>query len=192
MARRKRKYNYLSGKEIVAIIFLAIVFLIFFLIHSAAKHPGPSLFIILISIAAFLYYHRLKSEKAKKIKEALFALGASNPMQLSPLQYEHFCGILLEQNGWSVHYTKVTGDQGADIIANKNGKRIVVQCKQWTSSVGVGAVQEVHAALSFYNATKALVISTADYTIGAKELAKKTGVDLLNHKDIHLINYDRQ
>ena len=126
----------------------------------------------------------IRREKAKKVKAALLEMGASNPMQLSPQQYERFCGALLEQNGWKVQYTKRTGDQGADIIAEKPGQRIVVQCKQWSSSVGVHAVQEIHAACSYYRAHKGIVVSTTDYTSGAKELARRVGVTLLGHQDL--------
>ncbi|MGC9272175.1 restriction endonuclease [Acidiphilium sp.] len=49
-------------------------------------------------------------------------------MQLSPVEFEQFCGMLLAGRGWSVEATRTTGDYGADIVAERDGVRLVVQC----------------------------------------------------------------
>lgn len=160
------------------------ILLVYFAFIFVSRNQGTFAFIIggivAISIAILL----IRTEKKRKIKQALLDMGASNPMQLSPQQYEQFCGTLLERSGWQVQYTKCTGDQGADIIAHKGGEKVVIQCKQWSSSVGVQAVQEVHAACTYYKADKAVVVSTADYTSGAKELAKRANISLVGHEEL--------
>lgn len=143
----------------------------------------------LIGLAGYFGLRIRGAQKASKQKEkeraALAALGVDNALQLSPVQYEKFCGLLLEAQGWRVTFTAVTGDKGADIIASKQAKpKTVFQCKQWTNSVGVASVQEVHAAKAYYEAEAAVVVSTAKYTKGAIELAAKTGVILLSDKEL--------
>lgn len=189
--RKRRKYGSKAKRQssdIKPLIQLAAIIIFGYLIIALLKHDGGLIAVVLIvalGIAGATFW--VKIQKARKRKQVLLSLGASNPMQLSPQQYERFCGLLLEQNGWRVSYTKAKGDQGADVIAEKNGQRMVIQCKQWSSSVGPKAVQEVHAARSFYTAQNAVVVSTAEYTSGAKDLAKSTGVSLLNHKDLQMM-----
>ncbi len=178
---QKKKRSILNGELIAVIALLILVTLIF-------QNPGFGLLLAaIVSVAVGLIW-KVKSAKQKRIKTVLVQMGKSNPMQLTHEQYEQFCGLLLEQNGWKVSYTKKTGDQGADVIAEKPNRRIIVQCKQWSSSVGNHAVQEVHAACSFYQSqhaqTQGIVVATAGYTSGARDLANKTGVLLMSHIDL--------
>lgn len=103
---------------------------------------------------------------------------------LTPIQYEEYCAKLISNHGWICETTKATGDQGSDVKAKKNGKMLVVQCKQYSSSVGNAAVQEVIAAKGFYRADYAAVVTNSTYTKSAIELATRTGVILLNHDEI--------
>ncbi|MGD0960801.1 MAG: restriction endonuclease [Methylomonas sp.] len=102
----------------------------------------------------------------------------------TPIEYEHLCANYLKIAGWEANTTSVTGDQGADIIALKQGSKVVIQCKKYSQPVGNKAVQEAHAAKSFYEADKAIVVSNASYTTSAKQIAGKLGVLLLHHDDL--------
>lgn len=66
--------------------------------------------------------------------------------RMDPLDSERHCAILLENGGWTTRLTPATGDQGADVVAEKEGIRMVVQCKLYSQPVGNKAVQEVFAA----------------------------------------------
>ncbi|MBU2718345.1 hypothetical protein HF563_02860, partial [Acidithiobacillus ferridurans] len=70
-------------------------------------------------------------------RQQFLMAGAKDVSSLTPVQFEKYCGILLNDNGWRVEYTATTGDYGADIIAIKNGVKMVVQCKHYTGNVGV-------------------------------------------------------
>lgn len=98
--------------------------------------------------------------------------------------YETFVGNIVEDCGWGVLVTKGSGDQGADVIAERDGVRIVMQCKLYASTVGNKAVQEVFAAKVFYDCDDAWVVSNAAYTPSARKVAARTGVTLLHHDEI--------
>lgn len=112
-------------------------------------------------------------------RAALFATGVSDPMQLSPTDYEEFCAMLLARQGWTVQTTKVTGDYGADILARARGHVLVVQCKRYAKPVGVACVQQVHAARAYYSGDLGAVMATRGFTRAAEELADRTGIMLL-------------
>ncbi|MFT9095912.1 MAG: restriction endonuclease [Gluconobacter cerinus] len=104
--------------------------------------------------------------------------------QMDPFDYERHCALLLEQAGWQARVTQASGDQGADIIATKGGRKIVVQCKLYSQPVGNKAVQEIYTAKQHQQADEAIVVSNAGYTIPARQLAATTGVHLLHHQEL--------
>ncbi|MEG1348005.1 MAG: restriction endonuclease, partial [Hafnia sp.] len=108
---------------------------------------------------------------------------------LTGIDYESFVAGLFEDAGWTAQLTAVTGDHGADIIVSYGGVRVAVQCKLYSSPVGNDSVQEAHAAKGFYHCQLAMVISNADYTKAARQLASSLGVVLAHHDTaLHKLN----
>ncbi len=103
---------------------------------------------------------------------------------MSPIDYERFCASLLERSDWTATVTVATGDQGVDVVAQKGGNKLVIQCKLYSQPVGNKAVQEVVAAKAHTRANYAAVVSNADYTPSARQLAATTGTILLHHADL--------
>ena len=100
------------------------------------------------------------------------------------IAYERFCADLLEEAGWQARPTGASGDQGCDVIAERSGVRLVVQCKRYGRPVGNAAVQEVAAAALHWSGDMAAVVATAGFTPAARKLATTTGVLLLHHDDL--------
>lgn len=98
--------------------------------------------------------------------------------------FEDYVAEKLSEKGWSTRLVGKTGDQGADVMASKNGVDVVIQCKKYSKPVGNFAVQEAHAAKAHYSADVAVVISNAEFTASAKELAVSTDVVLMDVIDI--------
>jgi restriction system protein len=99
-------------------------------------------------------------------------------------EYEEYCAGRLRDAGWETRYTPKSGDQGVDIIAERDGIRVAIQCKNYKQPVGNKAVQEVLAGKSYERADFAAVVSPASYTPAATKLASATGVLLLHHKQL--------
>ena len=103
---------------------------------------------------------------------------------MDPLEFEHYCANILTNYGWEAHATKGSGDQGTDVIAEKDGIRAVLQCKLYSNPVGNKAVQEVNAGKTFEQAQIACVVTNSTYTKSARRLAQATGVLLIHHEDL--------
>ena len=103
---------------------------------------------------------------------------------MTPQEYERYCADLLSGSGWFTRLTPGSGDQGADIICEYEGFRMVVQCKLYSSPVGNSAVQEAIAAKAFEFADEAVVVTNAEFTRSARELANVSGVLLLHHEQL--------
>ena len=93
------------------------------------------------------------------------------------IKYEEYCCKYLQERGYTTQTTVASGDQGADIIAEKDGIRIAVQCKYRTEgSVGNDAIQQALAGKLYYDCDLALVITNVDFTSQALSAAKKLKV----------------
>ena len=93
--------------------------------------------------------------------------------------FEFQVAAQLRSLGWSVQLLGKSGDQGGDLLAQRNGKVVVIQCKNYSAKVGNSAVQEVATARQFYHASLAAVVAANGFTRQAQALADKTSVMLL-------------
>ena len=98
--------------------------------------------------------------------------------------FEQWVAGRLEMHGWRADVTAGSGDQGIDIIARRDGRKVGIQCKRYDGPVGNKAVQEAFSGRAFYRVDIAVVITTGHYTQSAKALSRRTGVHLLHVKDI--------
>ena len=113
----------------------------------------------------------INEQKKKRISEAQHIYS-----DMDGIEFESICADILELNGYACKLTKGSGDHGADIIANKDGKTYAIQCKRYDSSVGNKAVQEAYTGKAFYNTDYAVVLTNSDFTKQAIEDANKIGV----------------
>ena len=118
-----------------------------------------------------------------------FSKSAEEPEDISCVdgmdghKFEYFCASLLRKNGFTnVEVTPGSGDQGVDILAEKGGVKYAIQCKNYASPLSNTPVQEVNAGKIFYGCHVGVVMTNSTFTLGAKELAKATGVLLWNRE----------
>ncbi|MBV9433225.1 MAG: restriction endonuclease [Hyphomicrobiales bacterium] len=120
---------------------------------------------------------------------ALGASACSENLDISNVgtgvDYERHCAAILNAAGWTTKLTRGSGDQGVDILANRNGWRVVLQCKFYHGQpVGNKAVQEVISARLYERAKAAAVVSNASFTRSARQLANSGKVLLLHHDEL--------
>lgn len=101
-----------------------------------------------------------------------------------PYEYERIISDYLSGLGWESVATSGSGDQGADVIAEKGGVKLVVQCKLYNSPVGNKAVQEIAAAKQYYSSDIAMVVTNSSFTKPAQQLADSADVYLLHHSQL--------
>jgi hypothetical protein len=136
--------------------------------------------ILVVLIAFFILRGRYLRRQEYLNAIALFKWDPS----MSPTQFEQACADILVIKGWNAHITIKSGDQGIDIVAEKFGIKIILQCKKYSKPVGNRAVQEAHTGRAFAGADVAAVVSNMTYTPSAIKLAQSTGVVLLHFTDL--------
>ncbi|MDN3956213.1 restriction endonuclease [Sporolactobacillus laevolacticus] len=123
--------------------------------------------------------------KLQRMKQELLNSSSLDKMVLieevdlmSGIEFENLIGKILKKLGYSVEVTKTSGDQGIDVIAEKNGRKIGIQSKCYSNTVGNKAIQEVVAGLNYYQLDKGLVVTNNYFTDSAKELANANNIIL--------------
>jgi restriction system protein len=103
---------------------------------------------------------------------------------MSPADFEVFCAEELRRAGWAASVTGQSRDQGADVVAEKAGTRVVLQCKLYSRQVGNKSVQEAAAARAHEQAHYAIVVTNNGFTPAAEELAATNRIYLLHYRDL--------
>lgn len=111
--------------------------------------------------------------------------------KMTPYEFEHHVAKLFQNMGYSARVTaksdgKEGGDYGADIIAKKNGQTLVVQVKKWAPHNLVGApdVRSTLGCMHTFGASKAILVTTSDFTEQAHVQAKGGPIELWNGVDL--------
>jgi restriction system protein len=100
---------------------------------------------------------------------------------LTPEEFEEAIAALCERDGCSgVEVVGGAGDLGADVVAaTPDGRRVVIQCKQYGESHRVGS-QDLQrfggTCFSVHEADIAVLVTTSDFTAPAMEYAGQCGI----------------
>jgi restriction system protein len=135
-------------------------------------------------------FPNVRDEVVRLINEHTYTRTQAEPVfkvfsdQMSPADFEIFCAEQLKTAGWHAEVTMRSRDKGVDIIAQKAGTRVVVQCKLYSGAVGSAAVQEIVAGRAHERAHYGVVVSNNRYTAPAEQLALSNGVLLLHFRDL--------
>lgn len=99
--------------------------------------------------------------------------------------FESYCASILSKIGFiNVSVTPGSGDQGVDVIAEKEGVRYAIQCKCYSSNLGNTPIQEVCAGKNMYNCHVGVVMTNRYFTESAKQLAERNGILLWDREKL--------
>lgn len=100
-------------------------------------------------------------------------------------EFEQYVAKKIEASGYKTELTPASNDYGVDIVAtNTKGVRCAIQCKRYTDSVGVKAVQEVYAGAGHYGCDEKTVVTSSYFTPNAVKLAQELGVRLIDRESL--------
>jgi len=108
------------------------------------------------------------------------ALDLSGVDLMTGTEFEKYVVVLLESRGFAARHVGKAGDQGVDIVAEKDAIRYAVQTKRYGEPVTNKAVQEVVTGKAIYQCIEAMVVTTSKFNPSAREAAQANRVQLVD------------
>lgn len=101
-------------------------------------------------------------------------------------RFEKAVASLFRTNGYNATVTPVVADGGVDIILEKKGERIAVQCKHHAKPIGPNDVRALQGVVASQNYSKGIFVSLNGYTATVRQEVRSGNVqiELLELKDI--------
>jgi restriction system protein len=90
------------------------------------------------------------------------------------------CTSLLQNAGWKTEPGSAGTGKAIDILAERDGHKLLLQCKGGGAPVGVEAVQQVFALKDRRRIDVAAIVTHAPFTRAAQQMASANGVHALN------------
>lgn len=141
--------------------------------------PFESTFAVIIFLVALVA--ALGSRRAAR-ERAFSHTGYESVDLMDGVSFERYVETVMRASGYRVKHVGRSGDSGADLVAERDGIRSVVQAKRYSGNVGVDAIQEVATARAPYDAQHAIVVTSSYFTDAAIRLAKSNDVELWDRR----------
>lgn len=111
--------------------------------------------------------------------------------KMNGYEFEDYIADLLTSLGFSVSKTPYSGDGGIDLIAERTDPffsgKYLIQCKNWTGSVGQPEVRDLFGVVTSERANKGILVATSDFTVQAYEFAKDKNLELIDGEALQSI-----
>lgn len=104
--------------------------------------------------------------------------------QLDGRRFEKELAALLERYGYTVKRTGGPGDEGVDLLVQKSGDKILVQCKAHGRAIGPGAVRDLYGAMMHHGTDEAWLVSSRGFSYRARKFASNKPISLLTIKSL--------
>lgn len=134
--------------------------------------------LVLIALVSMRVLIELAIEKRRERR-----LAATRDISaLRPADFEQYVAVLFEKAGYRVRRKGGSGDHGVDLLVKRGGITSVVQCKRYEDTIGPSIVREFIGAMTNAGIEDGLLITTSDFTAGAKREARRAPykIDLVN------------
>jgi restriction system protein len=100
--------------------------------------------------------------------------------------FEQLVGEAFRRQGYTVEETGLGGaDGGIDLVLRKNGRRVLVQCKQWRRrQIPVNVVREMAGLLAHHRADEVKIVCSGSYTRDAADFAQGKPIELIGGEEL--------
>jgi restriction system protein len=182
--RRQRRSGNKDAVPLVFLLPLLAVVLAGRLSDYFRGHHGEELafasFILLVMVAVSYFWIRKRWRK----HQALRAVDLAQVDSMEGTKFEEYMEQVFRAQGYRVKRTGRAGDQGCDLLLTKGDEKIACQLKCYSRPVSNHAVQQAVASTRRYGADRAMVVTNANYTKSARELAGDWACELIAREEL--------
>lgn len=99
---------------------------------------------------------------------------------MKPREFEEFIGELFQQMGYDISITSLSADEGVDLFLEKEGRKVIVQCKRYKGSVGQPVVRDFFGTMVHNQVDQGFIVTTGTFSLPAQTWVEG--------KPIHLVD----
>lgn len=147
---------------------------------SASTSLAPLAWLFLAACALCALVAFVNARKRRRLLDS--RTGLDSLAAIDWRDFEHLVGEAFRRQGYGVAETGLGGpDGGVDLILRKDGRRTLVQCKQWRRrQVPVNVVREMYGLLAHYGADEVRIATIGDFTRDAARFAAGKPITLID------------
>jgi hypothetical protein len=127
---------------------------------------------------------KAEAEKVAAVERARRQVQRDYWLNIDGIEFENRVAALLNDLGYDAKTTARTSDGGIDVLALKDGKKIVVQCKAHSKRIAIATVKELHSTRIVNGADEAWLVCWEGATAPAAEFCKAQGIKILTVSDL--------
>jgi hypothetical protein len=101
-------------------------------------------------------------------------------MNIDPLKFELEIAALFRSLGYDAQATKASGDGGVDVLARRQNRRYVIQCKRYRQAIDPGRIREFATTIRNFDADQGIFVTTSRFTEGCRAEAERHEIDLID------------
>jgi restriction system protein len=122
----------------------------------------------------------VKAQRRKQLLET--QTGLDSIAAMSWQDFERLVGEAFRRRGYAVEETGLGGaDGGVDLILRKDGRKELVQCKQWRSrQVKASVVREMWGLVAHHKANGVKIVCVGAFTNDARQFADGKAIELIH------------
>ena len=144
-------------------------------------HDVAPIFAGLFLVAAAMSWgrSRWRSRDRRKLLETSTDLASIRALPWD--RFEHLVGEAFRRRGYAVRENAVAGaDRGIDLVLQRAGETVLVQCKRWDKPIGVPIVRELLGAVTAEGATGGVLVASSTFTEPARVFARANDIELVD------------
>jgi HJR/Mrr/RecB family endonuclease len=169
--------SFFRSLPVIILLILLALGITFVLTGFLVRYPLLSSFMIglagSVSFLGFLLFRRhLRQRRADLLQRITLY------QNHTPGEFERATAEVYRSSGYEVELTGKSGDLGLDILLQKNGEQIGVQCKRYKDPIGPALVREFVGALEGMRLEKGYLVTTSTFTAGAVKAAQRSRFDV--------------
>lgn len=99
---------------------------------------------------------------------------------LSPTEFEETLALIYEEKGYNATLTSSTGDKGVDIYLEKDGNKIIVQCKTYKKVIGPNTARELLGTMTAMGVKEGILACPSGFSEATKQFCRSHNITLLD------------
>ncbi|WP_420631432.1 restriction endonuclease [Candidatus Leptofilum sp.] len=120
-------------------------------------------------------------QKRQEVIRPFVPLTLDQLYNLQPAEFEQYVAQLFRQKKYRVTVRGRSGDLGVDLMLTRTGgKRAIVQCKRYRSTIGPVIVRELYGTLIHEGVAHAFLVTTANISDSARSWAQGKPMTLID------------